>query len=155
MSSRLGSHLVWQATNCIDGDKTGDIVCTTNGQENAPWLALEFRDPVEVTRVDIYNRIDDVHDWAARTKNLEVRLTNELPASGDQMYTGGVLLGTFAGPGESGEIIKIEDPALTGRYVLIQMNDRDCLNLLEVEAFGSVITTTGQQKTKLLHVLQS
>ena len=144
-----------KATNCIDGDKTSDIVCHSNCQENAPWLALDFRDPVEVTRVDIYNRIDDVHGWGARTRNLEVRLTNEQPASGDQMYTGGGLLGTFAGPGKSHQVIKVEGSALTGRYILIQMNNRKCLHLLEVEAFGSVITTTGQQKTKLLHVLQS
>ena len=58
------------------------------------------------------------------------------------MFTGGKLLGTFEGPGKAGEIIKVEGSALTGRYILIQMDNKDCLNLLEVEAFGSVITTT-------------
>ena len=71
------------------------------------------------------------------------------------MYTGGELLGTFAGPGGNGEIIKVEGSALTGKYVLIQMDNKDYLHLHEVEAFGSVITTTGQQKTNFLHVLQS
>ena len=148
MSTTYGNM---KATRCIDGNKTHGL-CHNDCQENAPWLAVEFPDPVEVTRVDIYNRRDE---WGSRTKNLEVRLTNDLPTSGDQMFTGGKLLGTWAGPGKDGEIVKIEGSALTGRYILIQMNGRDCLHLLEVEAFGSVITTTGQQKTKLLHVLQN
>ena len=118
--------------------------------ERAPWLALEFAGPVEVTRVDIYNRGDECGRCAARTKNVEVRLIDELPTSGDQMYTGGQLLGNFAGPGKKGEIIKVEGPVRTGRYVLVQMNNQDCLNLHEVEAFGRVIldtTTTTEQVT--------
>ena len=106
--------------------------------DNTPWLALEFPGPVMVTRVDIYNRDDH---YGSRLRNVEVRLTDELPPSGDQMYTGGQLLGTFDGPGTKGQIIKMEGPAKTGRYVLIQMNNRDCLNLHEVEAFGVGETT--------------
>ena len=105
--------------------------------DNTPWLALEFPGPVMVTRVDIYNRDDH---YGSRLRNVEVRLTDDLPPSGDQMYTGGQLLGTFDGPGTKGQIIKMEGPAKTGRYVLIQMNNRDCLNLHEVEAFGGCDT---------------
>ena len=100
-------------------------VCNTS----APWVALQFFGPVNATRVDITS--------AAGTKNLEVRLTDELPTSGDQMFTGGQLLGTFEGPAtEEGQIIKVEGPARIGRYVLVQMNNQDCLNLKQVEAFG-------------------
>ena len=102
-------------------------VCNTR----APWLALQFFGPVNVTRVNISS------ETAAGTKNLEVRLTDELPTSGDQMFTGGQLLGTFEGPAtEEGQIIKVEGPARIGRYVLVQMNNQDCLNLKQVEAFG-------------------
>ena len=81
------------ATKCIDGNKTaGSTMCHNSCSERAPWIALQFYGPVEVSRVDIYNI--DSH-WASRTTNVEVRLTNELPASADQMYTGGQLLGTF------------------------------------------------------------
>ena len=100
-------------------------VCNTR----APWVALQFFGPVNVTRVDITS--------AAGTKNLEVRLADELPTSGKQMFTGGQLLGTFEGPGtEEGQIIKVEGPVRIGRYVLVQMNNQDCLNLKQVEAFG-------------------
>ena len=115
-----------------------DDMCHTHCKKNSPWLALEFLEPVKVTRVDIYNRGDKCGRCAARTKNLEVRLADELPTSEDQMFTGGQLLGAFLGPGKKGQIIRVEGPARTGRYALIQMNNRDCLNLHEVEAFGSV-----------------
>ena len=116
-------------------------MCHTHCDKNTPWLALEFLEPVKVTRVDIYNR-GDTAAAAARTKNLEVRLTDELPASEDQMYTEGQLLGTFQGPGTKGQIIRVQGSARTGRYALIQMNNRGCLNLHEVEVFGSVISNS-------------
>ena len=106
--------------------------------DNTPWLALEFPEPVKVTRVDIYNRWDS---YGSRLRNVEVRLTNQLPTSSDQMYTGGELLGTFRGPATSAEkIIRVEGAAKIGKYVLIQMNNvwdnRYHLNWHEVEAFG-------------------
>ena len=111
-------------------------LCQTDQNENAPWLALKFPEPVKVARVDIYNRGDDRTTFS-RLRNVEVRLTDELPPSGDQMFTGGQLLGTFEGPAtEEGQIIKVEGPARIGRYVLVQMNNTDCLNLKQVEAFG-------------------
>ena len=114
-------------------------MCHTQCSDKAPWIALEFSGTVEVARVDIYNRGDN-NEVAARTKNLEVRLTDELPASKDKMYYKGELLGTYPGQGTKGQIIKIQGPAKTGRYVLVQMNNQDCLNLHEVEAFGTVVS---------------
>ena len=113
-------------------------MCQTRCNASTPWLALEFSGPVRVTKVDIYNRADECGWCAEKTRNLEVRLTDELPTTEDQMYTGGHLLGTFEGPGTRGQIIKVEGAARTGRYVLIQMNSQDCLNLHEVETFGTV-----------------
>ena len=129
-------------------------MCNTNCDKNAPWLALEFLEPVKVTRVDIYNRGDECSWCAARTKNLVVRLTNVLPTSEDQMFTGGQLLGAFLGPGKKGQIIRVEGSAKTGRYALIQMNNRDCLNLHEVEAFGSVTSSlyTGKSGPNFIYV---
>ena len=95
---------------------------------------------MNVSRVDIYNRGDNANA-AARTKNLEVRVTDELPTSDSQMYTEGQLLGTFQGPGTKGQIIRVESSAKTGRYVLVQMNNSDCLNLHEVEVFGTAAAT--------------
>ena len=102
-------------------------------------------DVVKVSPADLKHRRED-NEVAARTKNLEVRLTDELPASKDKMYDKGELLGTYPGQGTKGQIIKIEGPAKTGRYVLVQMNNQDCLNLHEVEAFG-IAGSPGNGKT--------
>ena len=96
MSSARAPH---DATKCIDGNMS--TRCHSwQCSEKAPWIALQFHGPVEVSRVDIYNVENDASLLvvAARTRNLEIRLTDELPASKDQMYAGGQLLGTFQGP---------------------------------------------------------
>jgi len=130
-----------QAEKCIDGIKTDPgNMCHTDCDTNAPWLALEFLEPVKVTRVDIYNLGGECGHCAARARNLEVRVTNELPTSEDQMYTEGQILGTFQGPGTIGQLIRMESSAKTGRYVLVQMNHTSCLSFHEVEVFGSVST---------------
>ena len=131
---------------CIDGitdgpdSHPGDL-CHTN-HEQAPWLALDFGEElrVSVDKVFLYNRIDST-DKGFRARNIEIRLSDELPTSASSMFTGGDLLGTFAGPGTSGQMILIESganwPTKYGRYVIVQMdNGNDPLNLKEVTVFG-------------------
>ena len=131
---------------CIDGINDGPDghpgdLCHTNN-EQAPWLALDFGEDlrVSVDNVLLYNRVNR-NDIAGRTRNVEIRLSEELPTSASSMFTGGSLLGTFAGPGTSGQMILIESganwPTKYGRYVIVQMdNDDDPLNLKEVTIFG-------------------
>ena len=134
------------AHKCIDGitdgpdTNTGDLCHTNNYQ--APWLALDFGEDlrVSVNKVVLYNAVGS-SDIAARTRNVQIRLSDELPTSDASMFTGGNLLGTFAGPGTSGQLIEIKSgPNWTthyGRYVIVQMdNDDDPLNLKEVSVFG-------------------
>ena len=72
-----------------------------------------------------------------------MRLSNELPTDGKSMFTGGQLLGEFAGPGKDGEKIEIESEegweGKVGQYLIVQMDKTDkpdSLNLKEVTAFG-------------------
>ena len=95
---------------------------------------------VSVDSVLLYNRVNR-NDIAGRTRNVEIRLSEELPTSASSMFSGGDLLGTFAGPGTSGQMILIESGAnwsiKFGRYVIVQMdNGNDPLNLKEVTVFG-------------------
>ena len=136
MSSLL--RIGFEASKCIDGitidDLSSDNLChTAINLDIAPWLLLKFQNKVAVTSVEIYNRADGY--WS-RTRNLEVRLTEEQPTTADRMYTGGHLLGTFEGPGTKGQVIIVSGSAKTGRYVLIQMNHQDALNFHEVSVFG-------------------
>ena len=91
---------------CIDGDTETDAyhggnMCHTE-DESLPWLAIDYGTTVTVKRVEIFNRDDCCGD---RTKNVDVRVAYELPTSSTQMFSGGSLLGHFAGPGTDGQHI--------------------------------------------------
>ena len=139
------NHLM-SGKKCIDGITTGTGLgwgwpCHSQ-KEYAPWLALDYgKDArVSVEKVVLFNRADGSEH---RTKNVEVRLANELPTSGMKMFTGGELLGTFKGPGTRGQQIEIKSgpgwEKKSGRYIVIQMNHKgksEYLNLQEVFAVG-------------------
>ena len=97
------------AGNCIDGDTDSDIgpdgryaICHTRGAPK-PWFAIDYGTSVAVQRVEIFNR--GAH--GGRTRNVEVRISNELPTSSSEMFSGGNLLGSFAGPAVNGQHIVI------------------------------------------------
>ena len=98
----------FEAGNCIDGD-TGGVrpdgqykLCHTN-DDATPWIAIDYGTSVTVQKVEIFNR--DV--GGENTRNVDVRISDELPTSGSQMFSGGSLLGHFAGPGSDGQQITI------------------------------------------------
>ena len=104
--------------------------------EDAPWLAFEFETQINISSVIMYNP----PEYGNCTANVELRLTDILPAIGDTMFLGGHLIGNFTGPGQDSETILIKtDPSRSGRYLLIQMDKRGLagnlrhLNLLDVE----------------------
>ena len=145
----------FSAAKCIDGDTEGPDgghgtdMCHTNN-ERAPWIAVDYGKTVAVHRVEIFNR---VACCGARTRNVDIRISDELPTSGSQMFSGGTLLGHFAGPASNGQHIIISGETqllnsqsllitfpgqreISGRYVIVQMdNGGDQLNLKEVRAF--------------------
>ena len=104
-----------------------------------PWLALDYGEGVEVSveKVVIYNR----PAIGARTRNIEVQISDELPALATSKFTSGQLLGTFTGPASDGQVIEIQSGpgwlSKHGRYLIVQMdNGKDPLNLKEVVASG-------------------
>ena len=144
IAAKMSSTFTWngkqhgtrlRAENCIDGDTVVSF-CNTGGREEAPWLVLEFNALVHVRRVVIYNR----NISGNRLKNLEVRVTNELPVSSSYMSTLGQLLGRFPGPGRNGQIVSLNwsgpQDDLHGRYVIVQMRNYQPLHLHEVKVFG-------------------
>ena len=108
-------HSSYGASNCIDGNTApvstmplGGICHTENG-EAKPWIAIDYGTRVIVERVEIFNRADGS---GSRARNVDVRISDELPTSGDQMFSGGTLLGNFAGPGTDGEHIIVSGQKL-------------------------------------------
>ena len=108
-SSTLDDRFI--AAKCIDGDTTGSDrggdqvgdMCHTD-EERAPWIAIDFGKTVTVDRVEIFNRVACCGD---RTRNVDVRISDELPTSGSEMFSGGNLFGHFAGPAFNGQHIII------------------------------------------------
>ena len=129
------------AGNCIDGNTGSDLgpdgryaICHTS-HDTAPWIAVDYGTSVAVERVEIFNRGTS----GRRTQNVEVRISDSLPTSGSRMFSGGILLGRFAGPATDGQHIIISGQRLltSGRYVIVQMdNGGDVLNLRKVKAYG-------------------
>merc|ERR1711971_186349 len=144
LSSTLQNNNFFGAAKCIDGNTDGpdegvqdgasaDFCHTEN--EPTPWLAIDYGTTVTVQRVEIFNRRQCC---GFRTRNVDVRISDVLPTSGSQMFSGGTLLGRFVGPGSDGQQITISGQAMSGRFVILQMNngDDEPLNLKEVKAFG-------------------
>ena len=105
--------LQFGAANCIDGE-IRDVdhgpdgirsICHTN-DEATPWIAVDYGTLVTVQRVEIFNR-PGAAAYGSRTRNVDVRISDELPTSGSQMFSGGTLFGHFAGPGTDGQHIII------------------------------------------------
>ena len=108
-ATQSSTHLPYEAEKCIDGitrQFRRYEICATNGHpaDASPWLAIDYGTSVTVHRVEIFNRQDCCGE---RTQNVDVRISDELPTSGSQMFSGGTLLGHFAGPGSDGEHIII------------------------------------------------
>ena len=101
------THPDFGAENCIDGDTDRPDMeggmCHTE-EEPTPWIAIDYGTKVTVQRVEIFNRRECCGE---RTRNVHVRISNELPTSGSEMFSGGTLLGQFAGPGTDGQHIII------------------------------------------------
>ena len=119
-SSTLDDRFI--ALNCIDGgtggsDRGGDQVvdlCQTE-EEEAPWIAVDYGRTVTVDRVEIFNRVACCGE---RTMNVDVRISDELPTSGSEMFSGGNLLGHFPGAASNGQhiIIRGEKQLLNNHY---------------------------------------
>ena len=100
-------------------------------------------------KVLLFNRQDCCY-W--RTKNVQIRISNNLPNNGKTMFSGGKALGTLRGPATRGQINRIHSgpgwEKKTGRYLIIQMNmgrGGNYLNLHEVQAVGiSYVTPKGK-----------
>ena len=138
--------------NCIDGLFLSNTPLCISQRAISPWIALDFGlGLVDVQKVVVYNR----HNYGKRFRNAEVRVTASMPSSTSIMETEGRLIGNFAGPGTSGQVITFETEELKiGRYVLVQQkgsNDKDNknhMNLLEVQVIGCK-PDQGEQSSKI------
>ena len=144
----------FEASKCIDGITNGPDatdLCQTKA-EMAPWLAISFGElkHVSVDKVAIFNILKYVTGSTGQTKDLKIRLADELPESSEEMSTDGEYLGGGRNLLPEGRNINLtnSNPAwekTLGRYVIIQMDNRKnspfspmSLNLKEVFVYGII-----------------
>jgi len=98
----------------------------SSSSDDTPWIAHEFHQPVFINQVVVH------FSGAHYTYYYQIRLTNELPTTENQMYTGGI-----AGTGHDKFAYnkKVEFPTRSGKYVLVQKN-RASLRVDKVQTFG-------------------
>ena len=91
---------------CID--RNAGTMCATKADKHA-WIAVDYGTRAIVERVELINRENCC--WS-RTRKVDVRISDQLPTTGDQMFSGGSILGHFAGPGTKGQHIIISGQTL-------------------------------------------
>ena len=124
------------ASKAIDGITAGsgssNITHTNTAVNN--WWRLDLGQDYDLTRIDIYNRIDCCSDRLAGTKVYLGSVDSYSP--NDYQQVGNTLTGSPA--------MQQLDFIATGRYIMISQHDKgsSILSLNEIEAYGTLHTTT-------------
>ena len=123
------AHAIGAAKFCSDFNL--NTYCHTAHGEEAPWIALVFREPVSVEKVELLNG-----DNAQRLRNVVVRIADTLPSNGKYVFYGGSVLGSFSGPATTDQVVTMEGTPIQGNYVVVQMKNNQPLHFREIRVFG-------------------
>ena len=120
------------ANKAVDGNDSGQLsasICTHTKSEDKPWWRVDLRSPTLITQLVIFNRADCCRE---RLHSFTIRIGDSLANNGNaNPLCGGVqsmktdLVKTFRCPNP-----------VVGRYVTIQLQDRNYLTLCEVVVNG-------------------
>ena len=108
----------------------------TTDEDSFPFLALELPGAQPVSRVVLnFNAIQDLG-----LKNIQIRVADSRPTTGDSEFTDGTRIGFFQFPiGGAGEVRDfIASPnGMTGKFVVVQMlNNKQFFSMAEVQVFA-------------------
>ena len=127
---------VGKASAAVDGNRDSNFLpgksCIHTKKEMNPWWKVDLEVVSLVGRVVIVNRDDReiCGQCGGRLRHVVVTLSAEQDGAGE-------VCGRFAGPGSAGQIIEIKCPKqIFGRYVKVQMNSDNYLNICEVEVYS-------------------
>merc|ERR1712210_259594 len=136
----IGSQATENSSPDGCADNNHETKCTVAASP-APWLALDFGSRTQVNRVDIR------FSKGARLWDFEVRVTDSLPTSVETMSKNGTLLASYLGASPQWQAMTIEfspsGPQPEGRYVLLQQNRTQVLEVVEFSAsFEGLVEST-------------
>jgi predicted SAM-dependent methyltransferase len=122
-----------EAARVVSGHFTGSYNCHT-GLDSLPWWRVDLDEIQRISEVRIYNRIDSnkaILAWASR---LEIQVSND-----DQTWMTVFRKETntlLRGPTRTSPFIWMPEEQASGRYVRIQLLDKQYLHLEQVEIYG-------------------
>jgi len=138
-AAQSSTHATQAASRAVDGNQSGDNVLDsvshTNSESQAYWQ-VDLGSAANLSEIVLWNRTDCCAD---RLANFHV-LVSDTPFSGTSLAraqgTPGVTGLHFAGVmGQTGRFAL----SRTGRYVRVQLEGTNYLQLAEVEVFGAVL----------------
>merc|ERR1712106_1491 len=118
------------APKCNDGNT--NTFCHTKGGEAFPWIALQFLQTVDFSKVEIVNRGRTC--CGERMKNMRIVASEALPSTTSSAMSGGNEFASFTGPSATGRT-EIFTGSATGKVLVIQM-ETDTIHLAEIRIFG-------------------
>jgi predicted SAM-dependent methyltransferase len=121
------------AARAVSGHFTGSYNCHT-GLDSRPWWRVDLNKIQEISEVRIYNRICPNPAITARLNRFEIQVSDDgLTWKTVFRKDTNTLL---RGPTRSSPFIWVPEERVSGRYVRIQLLDKQYLHLEQVEIFG-------------------
>ena len=122
-----------EAARVVSGHFTGSYNCHT-GLDSPPWWRVDLDEVRQISEVRVYNRICPYPGLLARASRLEIQVSND-----DQTWTTVFRKDTntlLRGLTRASPFIWIPEGQVNGRYVRIQLLDKQYLHLEQVEIYG-------------------
>lgn len=118
------------ASRAVDGNTDGNFVSgsvTLTAESNNPWWQVDLGGNYNIDHIKVYNRTDNYSD---RLNNYDISILNNsnqvVWSSNNNSYPDSVSV--------------VDTDGQVGRYVKINLNNRNFLSLAEVEVFGAEST---------------
>jgi len=121
------------ASRVVSGHFTGSYNCHT-GLDLSPWWRVDLQNIHQISEVRIYNRVCHTGEIVARLNRLELQISDD-----DRTWRTVFRKDTrtiLRGPTGMNPFVWYPEAQISGRYVRIQLIDREYLHLEQVQIYG-------------------
>ena len=122
-----------EAARVVSGHFTGSYNCHT-GLDSPPWWRVDLDEIQKISEIRIYNRVSPNQAIVARLNRLEIQVSND-DKTWKTVFRKETKT-TLRGPTRTSPFIWRPEEPVSGRYVRIQLLDKQYLHLEQVEIYG-------------------
>jgi len=122
-----------EAARVVSGHFTGSYNCHT-GLDSPPWWRVDLDEIQKIGEVRIYNRVSPNQAIVARLNRLEIQVSDD-DKTWKTVFRKETKT-TLRGPTRTSPFIWRPEEPVSGRYVRIQLLDKQYLHLEQVEIYG-------------------